>query len=283
MEKQMFGEFMGTLVLILLGNGVVAGVLLRKSKAENAGWMVIATGWGFAVMAGVFTAIACGAPGHLNPAVTLASAVATGDFSNRGALLRWRKWLGAIAGATLVWLHFGPHWSETPEADLKRACFCTSPAIRNPSANLLSEIIGTFVLILVASAIGSKAGAPLGPAPGLSPYLVGCLVWGIGLSLGGTTGYAINPARDLGPRIAHAILPIAGKGRVGLELCAHSHPGPADRRSRRGAGSARNRHVESTYGRDQDPGHFRRLGANGGRRTWKDRVAGRRTDPVAAA
>jgi glycerol uptake facilitator protein len=211
MEKQMLGEFLGTMILILMGNGVVAGVLLRKSKAENAGWMVIATGWAFAVMTGVFTAIACGAPGHLNPAVTLASAVASGDFHN---VLPYglAQILGAIAGATLVWIHFGPHWSQTPDAESKRACFCTSPAIRNPAANLVSEIIGTFVLILVASAIGSKAGAPVGPAPGLTPYLVGCLVWGIGLSLGGTTGYAINPARDLGPRIAHSLLPIAQKG-----------------------------------------------------------------------
>jgi glycerol uptake facilitator protein len=211
MEKQIFGEFLGTLILILLGNGVVANVLLRKSKAEGAGWMVIATGWAFAVMAGVFTAVACGAPGHLNPAVTLASAITSGDFSNLGPF--WiAQLLGAMSGAVLVWAHFGPHWRETKEIDLKRACFCTSPAIRSLPANLLSEIIGTFVLILVASAIGSKAGGVLGPAPGLTPYLVGCLVWGIGLSLGGTTGYAINPARDLGPRLAHAILPLAGKG-----------------------------------------------------------------------
>jgi glycerol uptake facilitator protein len=225
MEKQMFGEFMGTLVLILMGNGVVAGVLLRKSKAENAGWMVITTGWAFAVMAGVFTAIACGGQGHLNPAVTLASAVASGDFSN---VLPYTlaQILGAIAGAMLVWIHFGPHWSQTPDPDSKRACFCTSPAIRHPAANLVSEIIGTFVLILVASAIGSKAGAPVGPAPGLSPYLVGCLVWGIGLSLGGTTGYAINPARDLGPRIAHSLLPMAQKGGSDWSYAAVPVAGP---------------------------------------------------------
>jgi glycerol uptake facilitator protein len=225
MEKQMFGEFMGTMVLILLGNGVVANVLLKKSKAENAGWMVIATGWAFAVMAGVFTAIACGAPGHLNPAVTLASAVASGNF---GDVLPYglAQILGAIAGAALVWIHFGPHWSLTPDPESKRACFCTSPAIRRPAANLVSEIVGTFVLILVASAIGSKAGAPVGPAPGLSPYLVGCLVWGIGLSLGGTTGYAINPARDLGPRIAHSLLPIARKGGSDWSYAAVPVAGP---------------------------------------------------------
>jgi len=211
MEKQMFGEFMGTMILILLGNGVVAGVLLRKSKSENAGWMAIATAWGFAVMAGVFTANACGGPGHLNPAVTLALAVSSGNFSNVLPFML-AQMLGAMAGAALVWIHFVPHWSQTPDSDSKRACFCTSPAIRSPAANLVSEIIGTFVLILVASAIGSKAGAPVGPAPGLSPYLIGCLVWAIGLSLGGTTGYAINPARDLGPRIAYSLLPIAQKG-----------------------------------------------------------------------
>jgi glycerol uptake facilitator protein len=212
MDKRLLGEFMGTMVLILMGNGVVANVLLRKSKAEGAGWMVIATGWALAVMSGIFTAVACGsADANLNPAVTLASAIGSGDFSK---LLPYAlaQTLGAIAGATLVWIHFFPHWTETPDEDLKRACFCTSPAIRHRSANLASEIIGTFVLILVASAIASKVGAPTGPAPGLTPYLVGCVVWGIGLSLGGTTGYAINPARDFGPRLAHAILPIARKG-----------------------------------------------------------------------
>jgi glycerol uptake facilitator protein len=112
----------------------------------------------------------------------------------------------------VVWLHYLPHWRETPDADRQLACFATSPAIRNPGANLLSELIGTFILVLVAGAIGSKAVAANGPAPGLAPYLVGSLIWGIGLSLGGTTGYAINPARDLGPRIAHALLPIAKKG-----------------------------------------------------------------------
>jgi glycerol uptake facilitator protein len=211
MDHEMFGEFMGTLVLILLGNGVVAGVLLRKSKAEDAGWMVITTGWALAVMCGVFTAVACGAPGHLNPAVTLGVAVTSGDFSKLGPYIA-AQMLGALAGATLVWLHFLPHWAETPDAGRKLACFSTSPAIRNTGSNLLSEVIATFVLVLVAGAILSKAVSSSGPAPGLTPYLVGSLVWGIGLSLGGPTGYAINPARDLGPRIAHALLPIAKKG-----------------------------------------------------------------------
>jgi glycerol uptake facilitator protein len=211
MVHGVFGEFMGTMVLILLGNGVVANVLLKKSKGEGAGWMVIATGWGLAVMAGVFTAIACGSEGHLNPAVTLAAAVVSGDYS-KVAWYSAAQLAGAFTGACLVWLHYLPHWRETPEVDLKFACFGTSPAIRSPLANLLSEIIGTFVLVLVADAIFSKAVALTGPVAGLGPWLVGSLVWAIGLGLGGTTGYAINPARDLGPRIAHAILPIAGKG-----------------------------------------------------------------------
>jgi glycerol uptake facilitator protein len=212
MDTRIFGEFMGTAVLILMGNGVVANVLLKKSKAEDAGWMVIATGWALAVMCGVFTAKACGsADAHLNPAVTLGFAVNTGDFSMVAPYMA-AQLAGAIVGATLVWLYFLPHWTETPDADRKLACFCTSPAIRNPGANLIAEAIGTFVLVLVVGAIFSKAVAANGPSAGLGPYLVGSVVWGIGLSLGGTTGYAINPARDLGPRIAHAVLPIAGKG-----------------------------------------------------------------------
>jgi glycerol uptake facilitator protein len=212
MEKRLLGEFMGTMVLILMGNGVVAGVLLRKSKAEDSGWMVITTGWALAVMAGVFTAIACGsADAHLNPAVTVGFAVSTGDFS-KVIPYAAAQLLGAMAGAALVWLHYLPHWSQTPDPNRKLACFCTAPAIRNTAANLVSEIIGTFVLVLVASAIFSKAVAASGPAAGLGPYLVGSLVWGIGLSLGGTTGYAINPARDFGPRLAHALLPVAKKG-----------------------------------------------------------------------
>jgi glycerol uptake facilitator protein len=212
MLAKCFGEFMGTLVLVLLGDGVVAGVLLRRSKAEGAGWMVITSGWAFAVMAGVFVAIACGSSdAHLNPAVTLGFAVSSGQFAKLGPYIV-AQMAGAFVGGALVWLHFLPHWKETPDQGLKLAVFCTAPAIRRFGANLLSEIIGTFVLVFVVGAIFSKAVAASGPAAGLGPYLVGALVWGIGLSLGGTTGYAINPARDLGPRIAHAALPIAGKG-----------------------------------------------------------------------
>jgi len=210
MPHGVFGEFMGTLVLILLGNGVVANVLLKKSKGESSGWIVITTGWALAVMCGVFTAIALGGDGHLNPAVTVAVGITSGDFTNvPGYILA--QMAGAIVGACLVWIHYLPHWRETPEADLKFACFATSPAIRSTFSNLMSEIIGTFVLVLVADAIGSKAVAANGVAPGVGPWLVGGLVWAIGLGLGGTTGYAINPARDLGPRIAHALLPIPAK------------------------------------------------------------------------
>ena len=173
MDKQMFGEFMGTLVLILMGNGVVANVNLKKSYAQDAGWMVVATGWALAVMTGVFTAIACGSPGaHLNPAVTMGFAVSSGDFSKLAPYAA-AQIMGAIAGATLVWLYFLPHWSVTPEADLKRACFCTSPAIRRPAANLLCEIIGTFVLVLVVSAIFSKA-----VAAGGARRVWGLILWG---------------------------------------------------------------------------------------------------------
>jgi glycerol uptake facilitator protein len=226
MATRMFGEFMGTMVLVLMGNGVVAGTLLRGSKGENAGWLAVTTGWALGVMTGVFTAIACGSPdAHLNPAVTLGFAVSTGDFSKLAPYIA-AQMLGGLAGASLVWLHYLPHWRRTPEPDRKLACFCTSPAIRQPAANLLSEIIGTFVLVLVAGAIFSKAVAANGPAAGLGPYLVGSLVWGIGLSLGGTTGYAINPARDLGPRMAHALLPIAGKGSADWRYAAVPVFGP---------------------------------------------------------
>jgi len=210
MASKFLGEFMGTMILILMGNGVVANVLLKRSKAEGAGWVAITAGWAFAVMTGVFTAIACGSPdAHLNPAVTLGLAMKSGDFSNLVPYIA-AQMLGAMAGAVLVWLNFLPHWAVTPEADLKLACFSTSPAIDSRGPNLFSEALGTFVLILVVAAIGSKATGTV--PPGLGPYLVGMLVWAIGLSLGGTTGYAINPARDLGPRIMHSILPIPKKG-----------------------------------------------------------------------
>jgi glycerol uptake facilitator protein len=225
MTSPFLGEFLGTMMLILLGDGVVAGVLLKRSKAEGGGWMVITAGWAFAVMAGVFTAVACGSSdAHLNPAVTLGFAVRTGSF---GKCLPYiaAQLLGGIVGAALVWLHYLPHWKGTTDAGLKLACFCTAPAIRNAAANLISEIIGTAVLVFVVGAIFSRAIEAGGPGA-LGPYLVGSLVWGIGLSLGGTTGYAINPARDLGPRIAHSILPVAGKGGSDWSYAAIPVVGP---------------------------------------------------------
>lgn len=201
-------EFFGTMILILLGDGVVAGVLLRESKAENSGWIVITFGWGMAVMVGVF-AIGQFSGAHLNPAVTLGFAIegtiGWGDVPEYLA----GEFVGAFIGATLVWLAYMDHWKETDDPGLKLACYSTGPAIRNPVNNLITEIIGTFVLVFgVLSFFANEATA----ATGLGGLLVGLLVFSIGLSLGGPTGYAINPARDLGPRIMHAILPIAGKG-----------------------------------------------------------------------
>ena len=207
----MLGEFMGTFLLILLGNGVVAGALLKRSKAENAGWMAICTGWAFAVLCGIFTANLFGSPdAHLNPAFTLAFAITTHDYSK---LLPYMlaQIAGAVAGATTVYLFYQPFWAGTHDAEAKRACFCTSPAIRSFRSNLLSETVATFVLVLVAGAMGSKLVLSTGSAGGVGPFLVSCIVWGVGLSLGGSTGYAINPARDFGPRIVHSILPIPGK------------------------------------------------------------------------
>jgi len=214
MHSPFVGEFVGTLVLVLLGDGVVANVVLKRSKAEGAGWMVVTTGWCFAVLAGIFAAVACGSSdAHINPAVTLGFAVITGNYSKVAPFII-AQMLGAFVGAVLVWLHFLPHWKETPDASLKLSVFCTAPAIRYPIANLVSEIIGTFVLVFIAAAIASKSVA------------VSCVVWGIGLSLGGTTGYAINPARDLAPRVAHALLPIAGKGKSDWSYAAVPAVGP---------------------------------------------------------
>ncbi|MGB9663058.1 MAG: MIP/aquaporin family protein [Moorellaceae bacterium] len=199
-------ELVGTMLLIVFGDGVVANVLLRKSKAENSGWIVIITGWAIGVMAGVYLAGRISG-GHLNPAVTIALA-SIGVFPwNRVPGYIVAQMIGAFIGACLVWLHFLPHWSETENKAAKLAIFCTGPAIRNYPCNLLSEIIATFVLVVGVLAIGANK-----LTEGLSPLLVALLVWGIGAAHGGPTGYAINPARDLGPRIAHFVLPIAGKG-----------------------------------------------------------------------
>jgi len=213
MHNPFLAELLGTMFLILLGDGVVACVLLNQSKGQNSGWIVITAGWAFAVLVGVFIAAALGSQAHINPAVTIGFAISTGDWSLAPVYIP-AQFIGAFLGAVLVYLTYLPHWSETPDPGLKLAVFCTNPAIRRLPANLLTEIIGTVTLLFAVAAIVSKSASPPGgPAPALAPYLVGMLVWGIGLSLGGPTGYAINPARDLGPRIAHAILPIPGKGR----------------------------------------------------------------------
>ena len=212
MHSVWLGEFMGTLVLVLLGNGVNAGVILRRSYAADAGWMVITTGWAIAVLCGVLVAQAFGSPGaNLNPAITLSTAIVGGNYTQLASI--WSaQLLGAICGAAIMALHYAPHWSLTPDPAAKLGVFCTNGAVQHPSANFASEVIGTMVLVLVANAIFSHGVSETGPAAGIGQWLVASLVWGIGLSLGGTTGYAINPARDLGPRIAHALLPIPGKG-----------------------------------------------------------------------
>ncbi|HET7840225.1 MAG TPA: MIP/aquaporin family protein [Terriglobia bacterium] len=201
-------EFVGTALLVLFGDGVVAGVLLNKSKAQNGGWIVITAGWAFGVAIPVY-AIGTISGGHINPAVTIGLAV-TGKFAwSQVAGYLGAQFLGALVGAVLVWLAYLAHWEGTAEQSYKLAIFCTGPAIRRPPMNFVTEAIGTFVLMFGVMALSAYKPSE---QSGLTPLLVGILVWGIGLSLGGPTGYAINPARDLGPRIAHAILPIAGKG-----------------------------------------------------------------------
>jgi glycerol uptake facilitator protein len=199
-------EFFGTLLLILLGDGVVAGVVLKRTKSENAGWLTIVVAWGLAVTLAVF-AVGAFSGAHLNPAVTIGLWI-DGSFPSDqvpGYILA--QMAGAFVGAIFMWLHYLPHWKETPDPAAKLAVFSTGPALRSTFANLISEIIGTAVLILGLLFLGGNEFSQ-----GLKPIIVGLLIISIGLSLGGTTGFAINPARDLGPRLAHAILPIHGKG-----------------------------------------------------------------------
>ena len=211
-------ELIGVMILIILGDGVVAGVLLNKSKAQNGGWIVITAGWGLAVMVAVY-AVGRISGAHINPAVTIGlAAIGLFPWSDVPGYIV-AQLLGGIIGGIIVYLMYLPHWEVTESKGFKLAVFCTGPAIRNTGANLISEIIGTFVLLLGVLTIVANFGPgtmeePLRKAFGqaLPPLLIGLLVWSIGLSLGGPTGYAINPARDLGPRIAHAFLPIAGKG-----------------------------------------------------------------------
>jgi glycerol uptake facilitator protein len=206
-------ELIGTMLLVLLGDGVVANVLLTRSKGQNSGWMVITTGWALGVAVAVYMVNALSGA-HLNPAVTLGLA-AIGKFPWSlvpGYVIA--QVFGGVLGGFMVWVAYHPHWKETSDPGLKLAVFCTGPAIRNPPMNLLTEVIGAFVLVLGVLAILSPNNlvANSGFDKGFAPFLVGVLVWSIGLSLGGPTGYAINPARDFGPRLAHFLLPIAGKG-----------------------------------------------------------------------
>ena len=205
-------ELMGTMILVVLGDGVVANVLLTRSKGEGSGWMVIATGWGLAVAVAVY-AVGSVCVAHINPAVTIGLASIDRFPWTSVPIYVAGQLLGAILGGVVVWLAYRPHWQETADPDLKLAVFCTAPAIRQLGANTVTEIIGSFMLVLGVLAILSPANLnpETGFPAGLGPFLVGMLVWSIGLSLGGPTGYAINPARDLGPRIAHFLLPIAGK------------------------------------------------------------------------
>jgi glycerol uptake facilitator protein len=222
--EQYVAEFVGTMILIILGDGVVAGVLLRNSKAENSGWIVITFGWAMAVAVAVYC-VGRISGALINPAVTLGFAtlelfgLADIPLFTLSDTIPYiiAQFLGAFVGAVIVWLAYLPHWRETEDAGLKLGVFSTAPAIYNTPANLITEIVGTFVLVFGvlgistnAVAVGGTPGAVI--ASGINPLLVGLIVLGIGLSLGGPTGYAINPARDLGPRIAHAILPIDGKG-----------------------------------------------------------------------
>ncbi len=198
-------EFIGTGILILLGNGVVANVVLNNTKGHNSGWIVITFGWAMAVFVGVY-ASAAGSGAHLNPAVTLALAIKTNNWSSVPLYIA-AQMLGAMVGSLLVWVTYRPHFDATSDADSKLAVFCTAPAIRNPLNNFISEVIGTFMLIIGVLFLSSPASG-LGSLDALP---VALLVLAIGLSLGGSTGYAINPARDLGPRIMHFILPIKQK------------------------------------------------------------------------
>ena len=202
------GEFIGTMLLIIMGDGVVANVVLNKTKGNNSGWIVITFGWAMAVFLGVYASNSLGGGGHLNPAVTIAMAAFNPDF-NSSLMPTYiaAQFAGAITGAIIVWLAYKQHFDATDDKDGKLAVFCTAPAIRGSFYNLITEIIGTFVLGFGALAM-SKPTDALGT---LNALPVALLVLGIGLSLGGPTGYAINPARDLGPRIAHFILPVKNK------------------------------------------------------------------------
>lgn len=206
MSNEFLGEFLGTALLILLGNGVVAGVVLPKTKNHDAGWIVITAGWGLAVAIAAF-AVSSLSPAHLNPAVSLAMALnGSLPWASFGSYVV-AQFLGAMFGQILVWLMYKPHYNAAEDPAAILGTFATGPALRDNVSNLISEILGTFVLVLTLLAMGTA-----NIAAGVSTLSVAALIIGIGLSLGGTTGYAINPARDLGPRLVHSLLPISNKG-----------------------------------------------------------------------
>ena len=209
----LLAELLGTAILVILGDGVVANVVLQRTKGHDAGWIVITTGWALAVTLAVYS-VGSISGAHLNPAVTIGLAtIGTFPWSDVPGYIVAQV-AGGFLGAIVVWLAYLPHWAATTDGGAKLAVFCTAPAIRNPRANVITEIIGTFVLVLAILAVLSPANLAQGSdwSRGLGPLLVGAIVWSIGLSLGGSTGYAINPARDLGPRLAHAVLPLPAKG-----------------------------------------------------------------------
>ncbi|KAB8033464.1 MIP/aquaporin family protein [Fluviispira multicolorata] len=215
MEDIALGEFLGCIFLMVFGGGVVANCVLEKSKGLNAGWLAIAIGWGFAVMGAVFVAKSTGSiQADLNPAVTLAKYLLGGiyEFSQIIPIIL-AQFFGCFVGAIIVWLAYFSHWKETKDPATILAVFSTGPAIRNSATNFLNEVIGTCVLVFGIGAIFGKATNNGEISPAMGPYFVGLLVWAVVLSLGGVTGCAINPARDLAPRLAHALLPIAGKGK----------------------------------------------------------------------
>ncbi len=204
--SEFLAELIGTMILVIFGGGVVGGVVLKKSKAEGAGWIVVSIGWGLAVAMGVY-AVGNVSEAHINPAVTIGFA-AIGEFPwAKVPMYITAQMVGAFIGAVIVFFQYLPHWKETEDTGAKLSVFSTDPAVKSIPSNLVSEVIGTFVLVMGLLFIGANQFTE-----GLNPAIVGLLIVAIGMSLGGTTGYAINPARDLGPRIAHALLPIIGKG-----------------------------------------------------------------------
>ena len=213
-------ELTGTCLLILLGNGVVANVVLNKTFGNSGGWIVISFGWAMAVFVGVYTSAAASGA-HLNPAISISLAFKSGNWNSVPVYIAGQM-LGAMLGSTLVWLHYRLHYNDTTDANLKLATFCTAPAIKHPFQNFCSEFLGTFVLLMGVLFISQ----PQNTLGSLDALPVALLVLGIGLSLGGTTGYAINPARDLGPRIMHALLPIQGKRDSNWSYCWIPIAGP---------------------------------------------------------